>query len=587
MSSKIKVDYDAAKGRFLVFCPFHLNSLPKSLPNRKWDPKAKHWSAPAIKANVEYINSKFGPSTTEFTEPARQAVESSLKKYRDAAAGIRSTDPRFPTWYPFKTQPRQKQREALDKIFGLEAVALFMDMRTGKTKVVIDLASALRMQAMTDRVLIVCPLSIRKNWVRELSDHAPFPVDVHLLDTSKPKKYDQWMAAPHDFKWLIVGVESLAAGSAIKFCERFLMSSIKPMMAVDESSKIKTHNATRSQNVVSLGRMAKYRVAMTGTPIANGPIDLFMQFEFLDPDIIGLGDFYSFRNQYAVMGGFEDKNGRPTQIIGYQNLEELMEVIEPFIFQVRKHEVFPDAPSKIYIRREVQMNPAQKELYRQMKKEAKIMTGDKSLIVQNTLEKMLRLQEITSGIITYAIPENKREKNGPKFYREYIPGNNPKVDELMDVLEEYDGPAIIWCAYVEEIKLVVSAMRAKFGDDQVVELHGAISEEDRDINVNVKFQGGTSKYLVANAATGSMGLTMSTAEIEVYVSNTFNYIDREQSEERAFGPHKKNGTVVVDILAAGTVDYHIADALEQKKDVSEYVRGSIDDLKERLLGEGD
>lgn len=578
---KIKVAYDEAKGRFLIACPFHLNSLPQSLPNRRWEPKNKYWSAPAIKANVEYMAQKFGPSTTEFTPEAAEAVKASLQKYKDTAAALRAVGPRFPAWYPFKTKPRKKQREALDKIFGLKSIALFMDMRTGKTKVVIDFASASRMVGAADRVLIICPLSIRKNWVAEIAVHAPFPIDAHLLDTGKPKNYEKWLAQPHDFKWLLVGVESLAAGSAMSYCEKFLCSGIKTIAVVDESSKIKTHNATRSKNVVSLGRMAETRIAMTGTPIANGPMDLFMQFEFLDPDIIGMGDFYSFRNAYAIMGGYENK-----QIIGYQNLEELTEIVEPFVFQVRKEDVFPDAPPKIYIRREVQLNPEQRRLYLQMKKEKRVDSGEgKSLVIQNTLEKMLRLQEITGGIVSYQIPEDKQVKNGPKFYREYIEGANPKLNELIAVTEEYDGPTIVWCAYVEEIVLVVKELRKIYGDDQVVELHGGIDEEQRDQNVRVLFQGRKARFLVGNAATGGMGLTMSVAEIEVYYSNTFNYIDREQSEERAFGPDKKNGTVVVDLLAGGTVDTYILAALEVKKDVSEYVRGAIDDLKDKLLGD--
>lgn len=579
MSQKIRVEYDEAKGRFHIACPFFLNSLPKAIPNRRWDGKNKYWSAPAIRANVEFLSDKFGPSVAVFSDEARVAIESSLQKYRQSQNTAKDTSPKFPAWYPFKTDPRKKQMEALNKVYGNKAIALFMDMRTGKTKVVIDMASALRMQGAADRVLIICPLSIRKNWVREIAVHAPFPVDAFLLDTSKPKDFDKWVGTPHDFKWLLVGVESLAAGSAIKYAERFLLSGIKTIAVVDESSKIKNHSATRSQNCVKLARMAETRIAMTGTPIAHGPMDLFMQFEFLDPDIIGMGDFYSFRNRYAIMGGYEDR-----QVIGYQNLEELMEIIEPFVFQVRKDEVFPDAPPKIYVRREVKLNKEQERLYKQMKKDKMVETGSKSLIIQNTLEKMLRLQEITGGIVSYSIPEEQQTAKGPKFYREYIEGGNPKLDDLMACTEEYDGPTIVWCAYKEEIRLVTDSLRKKYGDDQVVELHGDIDEANRDLNVNVLFQGRKARFLVGNAATGGMGLTMSTAEIEIYFSNTFNYIDREQSEERAFGPDKKNGTVVIDLIAEGTVDEHIVEALSQKKDVAEYVRGSIDDLKDKLYG---
>lgn len=579
MSQKIRVTYDETKGRFLIACPYYLNSLPKSLPNRKFEVKNKYWSAPAIRANVEHMVAKFGPSVCSFTPEAQAMLDSSLRRYKEAKALARDNSPKFPTWYPFKTQPRKKQMEALNKIYGLKSIALFMDMRTGKTKVTIDLGCALRMEDKLDLILVVCPLSIRKNWVREINVHAPFPIDVHLLDTSKPKEFDKWIVSKSDIKMLVVGVESFSSGSAFSCCERFLLTGVKTLMIIDESHKIKNASSLWFQKCYSLGRMAETRLIMTGTPTGGTPMDLFAQFEFLDPDIIGMGDYYSFRGQYAIMGGFQEK-----QIIGYQNLEELMEIIEPFVFQVRKDEVFPDAPPKIYIRREVKMNKEQERLYKSMKKDKMVQTGNKELLVQNTLERMLRLQEITGGIVSYSIPEEQQVAKGPKFYREYIPGSNPKLEEVLDVTEEYDGPTIVWCAYKEEIFLVAKALREKYGDDQVVELHGDIDEDTRDINVNVLFQGRKARFLVGNAATGGMGLTMSVAEIEIYFSNTFNYIDREQSEERAFGPDKKNGTIIVDIVAERTVDEHIVEALDRKQDLAEYVRGTIDDLKDRLYG---
>jgi len=316
---------------------------------------------------------------------------------------------------------------------------------------------------------------------------------------------------------------------------------------------------------------------MTGTPISHGPMDLFMQFEFLDPEIIGIGDFYSFRRRYAVMGGFEDK-----QIIGYQNLDELMEVVEPFVFQVRKDEVFPDAPRKIYLRRETKLTDTQKSIYRQIKREGAAEVGDELLLVQNALEKMLRLQEVIGGTISLRTTPEVEALTKKKFVRKRIEGDNPKVKELLDAVEEYVGPTIIWCAFREEIAMVSEALIKKYGEDQVVQLHGDVTESERDINVNTLFQGEKARFLVGNTATGGMGLTMSKAEIEIYFSNSFNYTDREQSEERAFGPDKKNGTIIIDIVAEGTVDEHILDALIQKKDVAEYVRGSIDDLKEKL-----
>lgn len=570
----ITIAFDTKKNRFYITSPYNMSDTIRDIPNRRWDGKNRVWSVPAIKSNVEYIH-KYLELGTGFVGNAREVLHEMVAKFKAKKNGV--VEAKFPSWYPFKTEPRIKQMEALHKVYDMDSVALFMDMRTGKTKVIIDLASAKRMQAQIERVLIVCPLSIRKNWIREIDVHAPFPIDAYLLDTSKPKDFTKWMNTKHDFKWLLVGVESLAAGSAMKYAEEFVNSSMKTMCVVDESSKIKGHAANRAKNCVKLGRRSSHRVIMTGTPISHGPMDLFMQFEFLDPDIIGIGDFYSFKKRYAIMGGYEDK-----QIVGYQNIDELMEMLEPFVFQVRKDEVFPDAPKKVYLRRETQLTDRQRALYRQVKREGLAELGDQTMIVQNALEKMLRLQEITGGSISFKTDPETEALTKKKYVRQRIDGGNPKLAELLEVVEEYVGPTIIWCAFREEIAIVCEALRKEYGHDQVVELHGDVDEATRDYNVNTAFQSGAARFLVGNTATGGMGLTMHKAENEIYFSNSFNYTDREQSEERAFGPHKKSGTVIIDIVAEKTVDEHILEALTQKKDVSEYVRSTIDTLKEKL-----
>jgi hypothetical protein len=142
----------------------------------------------------------------------------------------------------------------------------------------------------------------------------------------------------------------------------------------------------------------------------------------------------------------------------------------------------------------------------------------------------------------------------------------------------------VWCAFIEEIRLVSAALRAKYGDDQVVEIYGAVDEAQRDINVNQLFQQRKARFCVGNTSTGGVGLTMDVADTIVYFSNTFNFGNREQSEERGTADGKS--TLIVDIVVSGTVDTTILAANQEKKDVSEYVRGEIDRHRaEQLYGD--
>lgn len=557
----IDITYDQKSGRFVIVSPPWSIDHIRAIPNRRWDAKRRVWTAPALRANAAYMLHRFPNQywSKEAYDVARNAVQ------------VKSIAPiaEFPSHYVFKTQPRAYQMKALSYSWQKESFAYYMDMGTGKTKTSIDLFSAYHMEGDVDRLLVVTKFSTRMNWEREFAIHCPVPYEVMVLDTAKPKVFDAFNTNNTDaLKILIVGTESLAAGSAAGYAERFVNTSTRVGMIVDEAHMIKTHNAVRSKNAVKIGKGAKYKLVMTGTPIANAPLDLYMQFEFLDDNIIGSGDFFSFRNRYAVMGGFEGK-----QIIGYQNMEELIELVSPYVYQVRKSEVLTELPPKVYEIREVQFNEEQKSLYTSIAKKNRAVVGDRGLTVNTVLERMLRLQEICGGIVTFE--RNPDLFNPSKYEHSRIPGRNPKIEELLSITEEYQVSTIIWCRFIEEIHMVSEALRAKYGADQVVEIYGQISEKDRDHNVQELFQKKKARFLVGNAATGGTGLNMTAAELVVYFSNSFNYVERDQSEDRAHRIGQTKSVLYIDLVMEKSVDGAILSALQDKKNVSEFVRESI------------
>lgn len=568
LSSEVRIDYDVRTSRFVIHTPPWLVDKVRKIPNRRWDSKRRVWTAPALRANSDFLLNNF--SDHDFSEAARNVAVASLERL------VHKITP-FPVLYPFKTSPRKYQRTALDRAWSKESFAFYMDMGTGKTKTAIDLMSAYFLDGKVERVLVVTKFSTRRNWESEIGVHSPTKCDIHVLDTSKPKAFADWNSNTElGLKYLIVGTESLAAGSAEKYARTFVDSALAVAMIVDEAHMIKTHNAVRSKNCVSLGKSARYRIAMTGTPVANSPMDIFMQFEFLDPNILGIGDFYSFRNRYAIMGGYEDR-----QIVGYQNMDELVELISPFIYQVRKSEVLTELPPKVYEKRVVQLNDEQKRLYKEIAKRDSAVSGDRGITVKSVLERMLRLQEITGGVITFE--RNPDIYNTSKFEHARIPGKNAKVEELMSIVEEYDGSVIVWCRFVEEIQMVTESLVEKYGASSVVQVYGAVDENTRWDNVSNKFQSGKARFLVGNAATGGVGLNMTKAELVIYYSNSFSFTDREQSEDRAHRIGQTKSVTYIDLVAEGTVDEAVCEALLSKRDVSEFVRSSIDSRNENLL----
>lgn len=562
-SSEVRVDYDERTSRFMITSPPWMVDQIRQIPNRRWDAKRKIWTAPALRANSTYLLEHF--NSASFTNNARVAAGRAIAR----AEVNRSA---FPTVYKFKTTPREYQRRALDKAWTQPCFAFYMDMGTGKTKTALDLFSAYFADGTVDRLLVVTKFSTRRNWQREVGIHCPVECDVRILDTNREKEFDTWNTTEDGrLKVCIVGTESLAAGRASQLAQRFVDVSTRVGMVVDEAHMIKNHAAQRSKACVRLGLSAQYKLIMTGTPVANGPMDVFMQFEFLDPNILGVGDFYSFRNRYAIMGGYEDK-----QVIGYQNMPELIELMSPFVFQVRKADVLTELPPKVYQIREIELTDEQRRLYKDIAKRNRVVTEDRGLTVKSVLERMLRLQEIAGGVITY---ERAPDVHNPhKFEHCRISGKNPKIEELLAIVEETECSTIVWCRFVEEIRMVSEQLRAKYGHHAVVEIYGEISEADRDRNVSELFQTKKARFLVGNAATGGVGLNMTAAELVVYFSNSFSFTDREQSEDRAHRIGQTRSVTYIDLVAEGTVDQVVVQALRSKKDVSEFVRTSLDTI---------
>ncbi|HEY8424135.1 MAG TPA: SNF2-related protein [Clostridia bacterium] len=204
--------------------------------------------------------------------------------------------------------------------------AYFFDMGTGKTLTTIALMSALYNKDAIKRVLVVCPSSLIGSWAQEINKFAAFDYSVAQLMGDKAKR----ITALNELQYgaglqiAIINYESTFRDGLFE-----ALTNFKPDLIVcDESQRIKNHTAQQSKTMHNLGRLAKFRVILSGTPIQNAAIDIFSQYKFLDPSIFG-GSFYTFRNCYAVMGGYQNY-----QIIGYRNMPQMTEKIySPWWFQ--------------------------------------------------------------------------------------------------------------------------------------------------------------------------------------------------------------------------------------------------------------
>ena len=471
--------------------------------------------------------------------------------------------------YKFKTKPYAHQTTALEKSWNKETYAYFMEMGTGKTKVLIDNLAMLYDKGKVDGALIIAPKGVIGTWYnQELPIHLPDHIEnVTVLwqpniTKSQSNKLGTLFKTGEDLHILIMNVEALSTQKGTAFAAKFLLSH-NTLMVIDESTTIKNPSAKRTKNITALSQRAKYRRIMTGSPVTKNPLDLYSQCEFLDPYLLDFSSYYAFRNRYAEMKTLH-MHGRSIQVVDkFKNLGELSDQLKGFSYRVLKEDCL-DLPDKIYMKRQISLTPDQRKLYEQMKKEALAILNGKQVTTVNVLTQLMRLHQITCGHFTADDGSIQR-----------IPNN--RVSELMDILEETEGKAIIWAHYQYDIISIIKEIVKVHGPGSVVDYYGLTPQNERDGN-REKFQSDPKcRFLVGTPATGGYGLTLTAANTVIYYSNGYDLEKRLQSEDRAHRIGQKKSVTYVDINAEDTVDEKIVKSLRKKVNIASEVMG--EDLK--------
>jgi|TARA_X000001388_G_scaffold69417_1_gene57914 SNF2 family DNA or RNA helicase len=475
--------------------------------------------------------------------------------------------------YKFKTEPYEHQLQALGASHNKENFALFMEMGTGKSKVLIDNIAMLHDKGKINAALIVAPKGVYRNWEKQeipthMPEHVPYSILVWNSSSTKfLKDYAKFIKDQDRLKIFLINIDAFSTSRGTEICKRFLTVT-QCLMAIDESTTIKTPTAKRTKTVCKMRTLAKYRRILTGSPVTKSPLDLYTQCYFLDPELLGFASFYSFKNRYAIMISRSVATHSFKQIVDYQRLDELEHKLNQFSYRVLKSECL-DLPEKIYTKRYVEMTSEQKKAYVEMKNFAISVLEKETVTAAGILTQMIKLHQITCGhLIT---DEGKT-----------IELKNNRIDELLNLLEETDGKVIIWAIYRHDIKKIEEILAKKYGKDSVETYYGDTKDSERqpivdrfmDSNDNLRF-------FVGNPKTGGYGLTLTSSHTVVYFSNSYDLETRLQSEDRAHRISQNKKVTYVDLIAEKTVDEKIIKSLRNKINIATKVLG--EDFKEWLI----
>lgn len=524
-------------------------------------------------ANIAFIMDNFPSAQWEGGSSRYVDEYIATKITQQTVLQMKSDDLVDNSGYEFRTVPRKHQLQGFILGRELPEFAILYEQGCGKTKVAIDNFAYLWERDQIDVMVVVAPMGVHTNWtVEEIPIHLPERIPAKLLTYySGMNKHDRKRIEGESQPYVLrkrrpciivaFGVESFSSEKSRDLILEFLKNH-RCMMVVDESNTIQNPSAKRTEFLIEAGTHARYRRVLNGTPITNGAVNLYAQFKFLNPLILGYDTYTSFKSQYCIMGGFEQHS-----VVGYKHIQELSDTIAGYSHRVLKKDCL-DLPDKIYKRHFFEMTPQQKIAYETVRnsalEELQEVFGKphgERLANEIALTRLLRLQQISCGWA----PFSKGEPPTPLI------GGNPRLEALLTLLGNVDGKAIIWVnapGSIADIALIAKHL-GKLGD--FVEYHGGINPDGRE-RAKKLFQTDTKvRWLLASKA-AAVGLTLTAASNAFYYTNNFDLRIRLQSEDRnhRIGSEIHDKVLYTDLYTTG-IDKRIVTSMRNKKSLADEI----------------
>ncbi|MEE9366980.1 MAG: DEAD/DEAH box helicase [Dehalococcoidales bacterium] len=477
--------------------------------------------------------------------------------------------------FDFMIEPWAHQLKEFHASKDLEAHALHWQMRTGKTKVVIDTAMYLYIENKIDVVLVITRSGVHSNWVRkEIPKHCSIPYDAEWWDTDRIGKVSylerlREVLRCESLIFVAINNESFIKPRAKQYIRRLL--KMRVMLVIDEVHDFGSPSSKRFKAARALAKHCSYRRTMTGTNNGNSPLRNWAQFEILQERALGYKNYTPFKKRYGIIEWQRKKNGRMYEdITGYQNLVELQAAIDTLSSTITRKDC-PDLPPLIASAFDVRITAIQRHAYRTLKRKFKIALEDGSIFTAAEASvRRLKLQQVLSNFI-------KDEKG---VVHTIDQTNNPRMDALMVQLEDADGKVIIWCRFKQDIANVAQRLIAE--GIGFVEYHGDVAKADR-FKAEARFRyNPTCLVFLGQPQSAGLGLDLSTADTIVWYSHTDDIVIRDQANERA--TEKGSSSVaVIDLIVPDSVDEDILDNLGGKRAINEFMNEARTDWRQCAL----
>lgn len=522
-----------------------LVDIIRSFPIKYWHAEDKEWELPFNK----------------LAELVTKMNDQEINIHADNYISLESKKAEMPKGFEFKTKPFEHQIDGFNYGLTHDRWLLADEQGLGKTKQVIDIAIAKKLQTGCKHCLIVCGVNgLKYNWQNEISIHSN--ESGHILGTrgkkigsSQDKLYDLQHLNSIDSYFLITNVESLRykvdTGKTIKKNGKIVKVYDYPItdelvklcnnhkidiIAFDEFHKVKNSQSDQGEQILRL--KPKCRIAMTGTPVMNQPLDLYTVLTWL-----GYEDhtFYSFRKHYCEMGGFGGY-----EIVGYKHLDELTARLDEIMLRRLKKDVL-DLPEKLYIDEFVELTPKQSKIYEEVTADIQANI-DQIKMASNPLTELMRLRQATgyTGILSSAIQESAKLD---------------RMEELVDDAVANGKKVVIFSNWTQMTTPIKQRLQTKY---YCVMITGELNAEARQRAVEEFQTNDRCKVIIGTTGAMGTGLTLTAGTVEIFLDEPWNRANKEQAEDRCHRVGTTENVTIYTIMAKNTIDERIHELVYKK-----------------------
>ena len=514
---------------YSMFVSFPYNekivSVVRELPIRYWNTDSKEWEVP--------IN-QLGK------------IVENLPEFNFDLSGIyvslsNSLEAELPAGFEFKTKPFRHQVEGFNYGLNNNRWLLGDEQGLGKTKQVIDIAVAKKIQYGYKHCLIVCGVNgLKWNWVNEIHTHSDEGAWIlgqrgKKIGSNADKLEDVKNLDKIEEYFIITNIETLRSKEIVEELVKLCQDKTIGIIAADEVHKMKNPSSQQGKGFLKL--QPECRIAMTGTPLMNSPLDLYVPLKWLGYETHA---FYKFKNHHCVMGGF---GGYEVQ--GYKNLDELQAKLDCIMLRRLKKDVL-DLPEKTHITEYVEMTPKQKQIYDEVTADIK-MNIDQIKMANNPLAELIRMRQATgyTGILSSTVQESAKLD---------------RMEELVEEAIENGKKVVIFSNWTQMTDAVWSRLHKNY---RVSVITGETKDIDRQDNVN-EFQTGASQVIIGTIGVMGTGLTLTAGTVEIFMDEPWNRANKEQAEDRCHRVGTKENVTIYTLICKGTIDERINELVEQK-----------------------